>query len=197
MKEKITNIFLVRHGQTLWNLEHRWQGNQNSNLTDLGIKQANITKSTLSKQPLHKAYVSPLQRAQDTMQIILKERNIDIEINNDLREINLGPWEGKKQENTAISHPNEFKAFWETPEIFSLQGAETFKELQARVIEAINNIFFQNEGQNIVIVSHWISIKVALAFYMKKPLSFLPNMDNPKNAEVLCLRKIGDDITIL
>ena len=44
MDEKSTNIFLVRHGQTVWNLEKRWQGNKNSNLTKLGMDQAKQTK---------------------------------------------------------------------------------------------------------------------------------------------------------
>jgi len=197
MKDTITNIFLVRHGQTLWNLEQRWQGNQNSNLTDLGIQQANITKSKLSKQLLDKGYVSPLQRARDTIQIIVEDRNLEVEVIDDIREINLGPWEGKTQEETSISHPSEFKAFWDTPETFLLQGADTFEELQSRVVEAINHIFLHNEGKNIIVVSHWISIKVALAFYMNKPLSFLPKMPNPQNAEILCLRKIEDKITIV
>ena len=197
MKDKITNIFLVRHGQTLWNLEQRWQGNQNSNLTDLGINQAKITKGKLSKQLLHKGYVSPLQRARDTMQIIIQDRNLEVEVVDDIREINLGPWEGKTQDETAISHPIEFKAFWDTPKTFLLQGAETFEELQSRVVRGIRRVFLENEGKNIVVVSHWISIKVALAFYKKQPLSFLPQMENPKNAEVMCLRKIGENICIL
>ncbi|WP_410506509.1 histidine phosphatase family protein [Marinomonas sp. GJ51-6] len=59
----VTNLFLVRHGQTEWNKEHRLQGHKNSPLTQKGKEQALNTKHALQDYEIHKAYVSPLQRA--------------------------------------------------------------------------------------------------------------------------------------
>lgn len=196
MEETVTNIFLVRHGQTIWNLQKRWQGNKNSNLTDLGKEQAYMTKNKIDKHIIHHAYVSPLQRAQDTVKIILHDTNIKVNILDDIREINLGPWEGQEQNETSISHPKEFDCFWNSPELFSLKGAETFEELQKRVTKALDHLFSKHKGCNILVVSHWISIKVALAYYLKQPISALPNIKNPKNAELLCLSKIGSSVTV-
>lgn len=196
MEDKKTNIFLVRHGQTLWNVQKRWQGCQNSDLTALGIDQAYQTKETVNKYNIHYAYVSPLQRAQDTIKIILEDKDIKIDILDELKEINLGQWEGQTQEDTSLSNPQEFNNFWKTPELFSLQGAETLQELQDRVVKGLNYIFSQHEGKNILVVSHWISIKVALAHYSNLPISSLPQIDNPKNAQVLCINKIGSIIEI-
>ena len=66
-----TNIFLVRHGETEWNKLNRLQGNQDSPLTKNGIKQAHEVKKSLEQYVIDKAYVSPLKRARDTIDIIL------------------------------------------------------------------------------------------------------------------------------
>lgn len=197
MNNKQTNIFLVRHGQTTWNLEKRWQGSKNSNLTALGVEQAQTTKTYLDQCQVDFAYVSPLQRAQDTISILLEDKDIKAVVLDDIRELNIGPWEGITQEDTKQTDPMEFHNFWKAPDCFSLQGAETFDELQKRVVSAVNSIFDQHEGCNILLVSHWISIKVALAHFSTTPLSKLPTMSDPLNAQVICLHKNGNDVSIL
>jgi len=197
MNNKQTNIFLVRHGQTTWNLEKRWQGSKNSNLTALGVQQAQKTKEYLDKCHIDSAYVSPLQRAQDTMTILLEDKDIQAIILDDIQELNIGPWEGVTQEDTKQTDPHEFHNFWKAPDRFSLKGAETFYELQKRVVQALNTIFNKHEGCNILLVSHWISIKVALAHFSTTPISKLPSMNNPQNAQVICLHKNGNDVSIL
>jgi len=196
VEDKKTTIFLIRHGQTLWNVQKRWQGCQNSNLTALGIEQAYQTKEIVAKYDIQSAYVSPLQRAKDTIKIILEDKEIKINILDELKEINLGPWEGQTQDETSLSNPKEFDHFWKTPELFSLQGAETFQELQNRVVKGLDYIFSHHAGESILVVSHWISIKVALAYYDNQPISYLPTIDNPKNAQLLCITKIGSTIKV-
>ncbi len=196
MEDKTTTIFLIRHGQTFWNDQKRWQGCQNSNLTALGIEQAYQTKEIVGKYHIQSAYVSPLQRAKDTIKIILEDKEIKINILDAIKEINLGPWEGKTQEETSLSNPKEFNHFWKAPELFSLAGAETFQELQNRVVNGLDYIFSQHEGETILVVSHWISIKVALAYYNNQPLSSLPAIENPKNAQLLRITKTGSTIKV-
>lgn len=70
----MTNIFLVRHGQTEWNQQNRLQGHKNSPLTENGRQQAIKTREALHNQIIDKAYVSPLQRATDTLDILLEGR---------------------------------------------------------------------------------------------------------------------------
>ncbi len=107
-----TNIFLVRHGETKWNVQHRLQGNQDSPLTTKGIEQAYEVKRSLEQYAIDQAYVSPLKRARDTAEILLKDRKLNPIVINNLREINLGPWEGKTRKETKLSHPYEYNAFW-------------------------------------------------------------------------------------
>jgi probable phosphoglycerate mutase len=118
--KKETNIYLTRHGETEWNIEHRIQGNQNSPLTPKGIRQAHEVKESMESCSIDFAYVSPLQRARDTIDIILEDREIAPVALDNLREISLGPWEGKTREETAITHPEQHSAFWGEPALFNL-----------------------------------------------------------------------------
>ena len=90
-----TTIILVRHGETEWNLQNRLQGHKNSPLTLNGKKQALAVNKALSRFEINAAYTSPLKRAADTAEIILEGRNIQAIKLNNLKEIFLGPWEGK------------------------------------------------------------------------------------------------------
>ena len=191
-----TNIFLVRHGETEWNKLNRLQGNQDSPLTKNGIKQAHEVKKSLEQYVIDKAYVSPLKRARDTIDIILKGRNLEAVIANDLKEINLGPWEGKTRRETALSHPDEYIAFWKKPDSFNLPDAETFQELQHRMVKELESIFIKGKNKNILVVSHWIAIKVAIAHYTSISLSQLSDIVNPENGGFLFLSKRSDGVFV-
>jgi len=182
-----TTIFMVRHGQTEWNKEHRLQGHKNSPLTELGRQQAIQTKQSLAQYEIHKAYVSPLQRARDTLSLIVDDRDIDVVIVDHLKEMNLGVWEGKTKPETQASDPEQYKYFWEEQDKFVLSGAETYKQLQTRVVEALDAIFLKEKGKNILVVSHWIAIKAAMAHYYSTPLSELSSLPDPKNGEFIML----------
>lgn len=191
-----TTIFLVRHGETEWNKQNRLQGNKDSPLTASGIKQACAVKKSLEQFVIDHAYVSPLKRARDTLEIILEDRKLEVAVRENLREINLGPWEGKTHQETALSHPDEYVAFWQRPDIFNLPGADTFQGLQNRIVEELESIFTEGKNKNILVVSHWIAIKVTLAHYSSTPLSHLSEIGDPKNGGFLCLSKRGEDVTI-
>ena len=191
-----TRIFLVRHGETEWNLQNRLQGNKDSPLTPDGIQQALGVKKSLEQFTIDHAYVSPLKRARDTIEIILKDRKVAVAIKDNLREINLGPWEGKTRQETALSHPDEYLAFWKKPDLFHLLGADTFQELQYRIVEEFESIFANGKNTNNLVVSHWIAIKVALAHYSSTPLSHLPEISDPVNGGFICISKRADDVFI-
>jgi len=191
-----TKIFLVRHGETEWNMQNRLQGNKDSPLTPGGIQQALEVKKSLEQFTIDHAYVSPLKRAKDTMRIILNDREVEVAIKDNLREINLGPWEGKTRQETALSHPDEYMAFWERPDLFNLPGADTLLELQYRIVKELESIFATGKNTNNLVVSHWIAIKVALAHYSSTPLSHLSEIPDPVNGGFKCISKRADDVFI-
>ena len=192
----VTRVFLVRHGQTEWNLQNRLQGQQNSPLTKTGKEQAREVRNSLADLKIHKAYVSPLQRARDTIAIVLHDRTVEIVSSSHLKEIKLGPWEGKTRKEAEQSHPIEYHNFCNDPGKFSLPGAETFLQLQARVVAELNKFFLHEKGKDILVVSHWIAIKVAIAHYTSIPLNQLSRIPEPSNGSILSFVLSNNGISI-
>lgn len=192
----MTQIFLVRHGQTEWNQQNRLQGHKNSPLTENGRKQACMTREALLNQSIDKAYVSPLQRARDTLDIILEGREVKTTITNNLKEINLGPWEGKTRAETKTSHPLEYDDFWNRQDQFILEGAETYQQLQLRMAKELDEILANKQEKNILVVSHWIAIKTAIAHYTSTPISKLTNMPDLQNGNFLTLKQLDNSLSV-
>ena len=83
-------LFLIRHGQTVWNLEGRYQGDEDTDLTSVGISQAELAAKYLSRVNFSCIYTSPLRRTLDTASIIAKDKNAKILVRENLKEINFG-----------------------------------------------------------------------------------------------------------
>ncbi len=183
------SIYLVRHGETEWNRLGRLQSNQDSPLTAFGVQQAKELRLLLAEIRFVKAFVSPLKRAVDTLGIILQGRCVETEILADLREIELGSWEGVTKEEARRDNPDQYEHFWRSPNKFGMEGAETFQMLQGRTVRAIESIFSNACSGNYLLVSHWIAIKVIMAYYLAIPIENLPDLEDPDNGAILRLTK--------
>ena len=191
-----TRIVLARHGETLWNRQARLQGQKDSPLTSVGKQQARRIRDKLENVEIDAAYVSPLQRAVDTIQIILDGRPVEPVPVEGLMEIALGPWEGVRKEKTRESHAREYASFWYQPELFSLPGAETYADLQKRLVDQLKAIFDRHRGQTVLVVSHWIAIKSALAFFTSTPISRLAEMPDLDNGAFVSLVRQADEVSV-
>jgi len=192
----VSTLFLVRHGQTEWNLAKRSQGQLNSPLTNLGRSQAKQVKDKLLLKNIHKAYSSPLLRAVDTTSLIIDSWPITMQVRQNLAEIHQGPWQGRTYEEIQQRYPEEHYNFWEKPDKYQLSGAENYLELQQRVVFEIKNIFKQNRGKNILVVSHGIVIKVIVAFILHKTLAEIAQVSLLDNGKYICLKQQNKSLTI-
>lgn len=165
MNNKTTTIYLVRHGQTKWNVEHKLQGHQDSPLTELGIKQAQWLGESIQDEQIDIIYSSSSLRARRTAELIRDLKGIDIIESNDLREINLGIWEGKSQEEVKELYPEQFHYFWHDPEKFNVQSSETFQDVSKRAINKLHQIISINQGKSILIVTHAVVVKLIMAYF--------------------------------
>lgn len=192
----MTNLILVRHGQTEWNRQNRLQGQRNSPLTKLGREQAAQVKKALFGHSIDKAYVSPLQRARDTLDIILGDRGIDVAVSDNLKEIDLGPWEGKSREDLLKSHPVAYHHFWHRQDLFRLAGAESFHQLKMRVVGELDALFARERGKSVLVVSHGMAIKSAIAHYTGTPLEKMADVPILENGHFLTVRKTNGSVTV-
>ncbi len=164
---KDLNLYLIRHGQTEWNIKDQMQGSKNSPLTENGVLGAQITGKYLKNTPFIQAYSSPQQRAMETRDYIIQENDNVIpstELDN-LREMDFGIWEGKhvpllKKEipefTTYLTDPGNFDA--------SINQGENYLDILSRMKEALN-VIVKNAPQdkgNILVVSHGTVLRILL-----------------------------------
>ena len=132
----MNNIYLTRHGSTLWNLEKRLQGSNDSELTDEGIFQAKLLAKRIKDLNISKIYTSPIKRAYRTAEIIKGDMDIDVICKDGFKEISFGEYEGSIESELL----NENRGY-EIGEIFKgnldvkAPGGESLRELYDRVSE--------------------------------------------------------------
>lgn len=155
-----TKLYITRHGETEWNTQGRFQGFANSDLTELGVKQAIWLEQRIRDLDIDIIYSSPTGRAYETAKILEQSRGIGITTHDGLREINVGGWEGKTQDEIKeLCTDNHFN-FWNKPSLYvPLEGAETYEQMADRSFATINEIIKSNQGKRILIVTHTIVIK--------------------------------------
>lgn len=175
------HLHLFRHGETDWNAERRIQGQSESRLSELGIQQAQALGQRIAQLHFDQVYCSSSLRTRQTAEHAFAHRANDIKYLDTLREIDLGPWEGKLYAQIESEQPEAFRHFWQEPHLFNVSGAETFGQLQQRAIKAISGIKSAPQTGHVAIVSHGALIKSLLCHYQNKQLSELwapPAMHN-------------------
>lgn len=182
-----TTILLVRHGQTEWNVEHRLQGHQDSPLTELGVRQAQWLGESLRNEPIDVIYSSTSLRAHRTAELIREIRDIDLHRSDELREINMGIWEGKTQTEVKEKFPDQFYYFWNDPEQFSVQDSETFEEVSSRAVGELTRIRDAHEGKSILLVTHTVVVKLLMTYFTDV---LMKDLWNPPYIHPACLCKI-------
>ncbi|MCL5069486.1 MAG: alpha-ribazole phosphatase [Actinobacteria bacterium] len=163
-------LFLIRHGQTEWNSQGRYQGAQDTILTETGIKQAKLAKKYLSRVNFTNFYSSPMKRALQTANIITEGLNIKINIRESLKELNFGKWEGMTFEDINTSYKRDYQNWLSDPYNNSPPGGESFKVLLERAGNEINKIVDENaEGSNVGVVTHGGVIIALLINWLQIP----------------------------
>ncbi|MGL5152817.1 MAG: histidine phosphatase family protein [Clostridium sp.] len=162
-----TTIYLTRHGETQWNINKRFQGWADSPLTELGVKQAEALKGRLEDINVDVIYTSPIGRANDTANILKGNKNIEVVTHDGLKEFNFGIWEGMttvELENHE-EYKDEFYNLFNNPKEYKPFGGETLKEVKLRAYSAIDEIVRNNEGKDVLIVTHGMTIKLLMLLF--------------------------------
>lgn len=150
----MTRLIIVRHGQTLWNLEKKYQGHSDIALSDKGLFQADRVAGRLADEKIDAVYASDLSRAFKTAETIAARHNVAVNIVPELREIKFGDWEGLTYEQISERWPGMLDKLWVAPDAVVIPGGETFAQLKERAYEAVKDIVAAHSGQTVVIVAH-------------------------------------------
>lgn len=195
-----TTLYLTRHGQTEWNLTKKMQGHKDSPLTPSGIQQAEWLRERLSPVPFDVIYCSSSPRAITTAGIIAGNRSA-MKLDS-LREINMGLWEGQRIEQITQDFPTQFSQFFNEPHLYQPTGqGESYSDLITRTLPTIQDILMKHKGQQVLIVTHRITLKAIMSYFMKKKLHEIGAMPDihptalckvTVNNEVLTVDLYGD-----
>ncbi|MFC6102355.1 2,3-bisphosphoglycerate-dependent phosphoglycerate mutase [Olivibacter domesticus] len=165
-------LIIVRHGQSQWNLENRFTGWKDVDITEKGKEEAQLAGKLLKAEVFEEAFTSTLKRAQHTLSIILDEsdrKDISIIISSALNERSYGQLEGLNKSQTALKYGEQQVHLWRRSYDVAPPGGESLKETADRVI-----VYFKEEiapllqkGKNILVVAHGNSLR-ALKMYLEK-----------------------------
>jgi 2,3-bisphosphoglycerate-dependent phosphoglycerate mutase len=158
----IKRILLIRHGQTDWNMEGRWQGTVDIPLNAEGQMQARVLADHLAEWPITAVYSSDLQRAYETACVLAERKGLTVQQDARLRELNLGAFQGLTHAEISARYPAEMVAMREDYMGFVVPDGESRRAMQGRAIEALNEIVAREPDGDIAIVTHGGTIRVIL-----------------------------------
>lgn len=156
-------VYLIRHGETVWNAEMKFQGHKDVPLSDKGVKQARSLADRLQEQEIAAVYASDLGRAVQTARELALPRGLEINTMPALRELNFGDWEGLTFKEIKKSHHSLLQEWWANPLATRIPGGECLSDLVARVTGAIKEIIAFNNNKQVAVVCHGGPIRALVA----------------------------------
>lgn len=157
----MTTILLARHGQSDWNHSQRWQGFADRPLTQVGRRQAVELAERLDGTELDAIYSSDLQRARETAEIVARTKGLTVETTPDLREVDVGSWEGLSRAEAEERFPDGYGRWLQGGE--GWDDGETYEQMSERVLSAILRIAKAHAPGRVLTVAHGGSIRAVHA----------------------------------
>ena len=149
-----TEFILIRHGETDWNRELRFQGHIDVPLNDMGHEQARRLGLRLAGEPVQQLVSSDLMRAQQTAAPAARQLGLEILTTVSLREQNFGIVEGMRADEIQARHPRAWEDWLQFREDHAMPEGESPRQFHARIIEALGRITTENTGQRLLVVTH-------------------------------------------
>ncbi len=199
------NVLLVRHGETPWNRDGRYQGRTDIPLSPDGEAQVRALGQRLAHLPIDIAIASPLSRAKNTAQAILAGRTTPLELDEGLLEISHGQWEGKLASDIELSHAEMFGTWRSRPERHVPAGpeAETLGDVEDRAwpvlvrtvtrLHELGNpdataLIAAHDAVNRVLVCRVLGLPLSRVWMFRQAPATLNVMSGPSLAELQLVR---------
>ena len=165
-------IFLLRHGETDWNLQRRCQGITDVDLNDRGRQQARQIAEYLSTEKINGIYSSALKRALQTAEILRRSHGLAVTVDSDFRELNHGAFEGLTFSDIRDSYPDFLKRWRSEPAQLIIPGGEQLVDVEERAWKGMGRIVqFHSSDDTVVVVSHNFPILAILCRITGTPLN--------------------------
>lgn len=166
MTASVTRLLLVRHGATDASAEDRFSGALDAPLSDEGRRQAQLLGQRLAGETIDAVYASPRSRALETARLAMANRGQEPRIEDGLKEIEHGHWEGLTRAEAQARFPREYAAWEEDPFTFAPEGGESGVSVLARALPVIRAIVEEHVGKHVLIVSHKATLRLVLCSFL-------------------------------
>ena len=161
MRGTMTELILVRHGETVWNVEKIYRGRADVNLDEAGIKQAELLGKYLGNWELEAIYSSSLKRALDTANIIARYHKIGVYIADGLIDFDYGEWQSLPEQEVRKSYPALLDKWHNNPQEVRMPGGESLADVRERAAGVVDDVLSKYEG-SVVLASHRVVNKVLI-----------------------------------
>lgn len=177
-------IYLVRHGETVANVESVYSGQRDDGLSVHGRESSARLGEYFMGRTVNRIVSSPLMRALDTARPISDRTGVPIEVVDELTEIDMGPWTGLSASEIARLFPSAWKHWRTNPDSLRLDGFEGLASGQARIVKVIQEVAERSAHSHTVFVTHETLIRLALCWIENRGLSAYRSFSVP-NASVI------------
>ena len=194
----MTELLFVRHGYSEGNKSQCFSGQKDFPLDAAGRQQAiELAKYLGSAFCVDAIYASDLCRAIDTVKPLADALSMPVRAVKAFREVDVGLWEGVLREEVARRYPEAYAIYKDTPGLARFDGGESFAEVRARALAAVQEIVERHKGKTVVIATHGGVIRALRTLWEDIPLAKMQRIPQVSNASVTVVRYEGDAATMV
>jgi len=176
--DKVLKLYIVRHGETEWNVIKRFQGQLNTPLTEKGMEKLGETGKKLKNILFDQVYTSELGRTVASAEIILNENNgyknnkLELQKLAELNEVYFGVWQGLTYEEVFLKYPEEANNYFYNVKNYNAENveAENLKDALERFLKGINKILNIHKSGNILVVTHGTVFEMFINYVENKSI---------------------------
>jgi broad specificity phosphatase PhoE len=164
----VNRIILIRHGRTEWNEGEgeRFRGRVEIDLSQTGLRQAEVTAVNLLQWQVTAIYSSPLRRALTTAGILASPLNLQVNPLEGLIDIDYGSWQGLSLKEAQIQDSQLYQLWFQSPHLVTFPQGESLAQVRERAVAAVETLVAQHQEQTIVLVSHKVVCKVLICYFL-------------------------------
>jgi broad specificity phosphatase PhoE len=157
----MTELILVRHGETEWNVEQVFRGRIDVGLNETGVRQAELLAQYLGGVNIDAVYSSPLRRALNTAEVVARYHKLEVKIAPGLIDFDFGKWQGLPHQEVKRRYKKLYAQWIENPHLIKMPDGEGLSDVRERALPVVNEVIAKHEG-TVVLVSHRVVNKVLI-----------------------------------
>ncbi len=173
----MTRLYLIRHGQVVGHEQRRYNGHSDVALTDLGVEQYHVLKERLADSHISACYSSNLTRCRIGAGIICEQFDIEPVHRSELRELNIGLWEGLTWQEIQNRWPDMWQARLNDLVHYRVPEGENLLDVEKRAMPVVREIVQRHQGQEVLLVGHGGLNRIILLDVIGAPLAHMFNIE--------------------